>query len=146
MSRIVVGMDASDNAARALRWALRQAKLTGADLELVHAFQASDTTVLPGSARNVGDDELRQAAEQTVREALKSAQNGEASDVHCTITVAAGSPASVLCRAGEGADLVVVGARGLGGFRGLLIGSVSHQVVGHAPCPVVVVTPEARGR
>ena len=60
-----------------------------------------------------------------------------------------GQPADVLCAEAEDADLLVVGSRGLGGFRGLLLGSVSQQCVHHAPCPVVVVPPPSapgRGR
>jgi nucleotide-binding universal stress UspA family protein len=65
-----------------------------------------------------------------------------ADDVELVRTVRAGGAASVLTAEAEGADLLVVGARGLGGFRGLLLGSVSQQTVAHSPCPVVVVTRE----
>jgi len=54
-------------------------------------------------------------------------------------------PARALLEQGAGADLLVVGARGLGGFRGLLLGSVSQQVVHHATCPVVIVPDRAAG-
>jgi nucleotide-binding universal stress UspA family protein len=50
-----------------------------------------------------------------------------------------GSPAGCLLDAAKGADLLVVGQRGLGGIAGLLLGSVSHAVTHHAPCPVVVI-------
>jgi nucleotide-binding universal stress UspA family protein len=61
------------------------------------------------------------------------------SEVHVDATVAEGPAASVLVDAAEGADLLVVGSRGHGGFVGLLLGSVSQQCVTHAPCPVLVV-------
>ena len=53
-----------------------------------------------------------------------------------------GQPADVLCDEAEGSDLLVVGTRGLGGFHGLLVGSVSQQCVHHAPVPVVVIRPD----
>jgi nucleotide-binding universal stress UspA family protein len=58
--------------------------------------------------------------------------------------VAIGQAARVLCDVAAGADMLVVGARGLGGFRSLLLGSITHQVVSHAPCAVLVVVPEDR--
>jgi nucleotide-binding universal stress UspA family protein len=61
-----------------------------------------------------------------------------------TRDVRSGGAAGVLCARAQDAELVVVGARGLGGFRGLLLGSVTQQVVAHSPRPVVVVVPEDR--
>jgi nucleotide-binding universal stress UspA family protein len=144
MSRIVVGIDASDHAIRALDWALNQAALQGADVEMVCAIQAPDTAALPDLTLPVDDGEVRKAAEAVLDTALEQASAGRESTLTITRTVTVGNPAPVLCRAAEGADLIVVGARGLGGFKGLLVGSVSQQVVSHAPCPVVVVTPPRR--
>lgn len=140
MSRIVVGIDTSPDAERALKWALDEARLRDADLELVHAYPTPELTALPMVVTLPNDDELRQAAESVLDEALEAI--GGAGDVKVTRTVRAGGAASVLTQAAEGADLLVVGARGLGGFRGLLLGSVSQQAVSHSPCPVVVVTRE----
>jgi nucleotide-binding universal stress UspA family protein len=61
------------------------------------------------------------------------------SGVTATPVLVEGQPADALCAEAEGAELLVVGSRGLGGFHGLLVGSVSQQCVHHAPCPVVVV-------
>jgi nucleotide-binding universal stress UspA family protein len=144
MSRIVVGIDASDHAIRALDWALNQAALQGADVEMVCAIQAPDTAALPDLTLRVDDDELRKAAEHILDTALEQTSADRKSTLTIARTVTVGNPAPVLCRAAEGADLIVVGARGLGGFKELLVGSVSHQVVSHAPCPVVVVTPPRR--
>lgn len=139
MARIVVGVDPSKDALRALRWAVDEAEIRGATLELVHAFPTPDLMALPAVVSLPDPDELRRAAEDVLDEALDSA--GGTRDVEVVKRVIAGNAASALCEAAEGADLLVVGARGLGGFRGLLLGSVSHQVVSHSPCPVVVVGP-----
>lgn len=142
MSRIVVGLDSSEGSERALRWALDEAELRGAELELVHSFPPPEMVALPAVVTLPSDDELRKGAEEIIDQAL--ANVGGPRDVPVVRTVRSGGAASVLCEAAEGADLLVVGARGLGGFRGLLLGSVTHQVVAHAPCPVVVSVPEHR--
>ena len=142
MSRIVVGIDTSPDAERALAWALDEARLRDATLELVHAYPTPELTALPMVVTLPNDEELRAAAQSVLDDALASV--GGAGDVDVVQTVRAGGAASVLTQAAEGADLLVVGARGLGGFRGLLLGSVSQQAVAHSPCPVVVVTRERR--
>lgn len=139
MARIVVGIDGSDGSARALRWAVDEARLRGADLEVVHAYS------YPVSAAPVliepmwSSEELQRAAEEVVEEALAAVDTGGIT-VHREVVT--GGAAAMLRERAEGADLVVVGARGLGGFRGLLLGSVSQQTVTHAPCPVVTVGPD----
>ena len=76
-----------------------------------------------------------------IRDSLEAV--GGAGDVPVTTHVGAGGPASVLVETAHDADLLVIGSRGLGGFRGMLLGSVTQQVIAHAPCPVVVITPDA---
>jgi nucleotide-binding universal stress UspA family protein len=142
VGRIVVGVDASDGAVRATRWAASEAVMRGATLQLVHAFPTPELVALPSIVTLPSDDELRDAAQQVIDDTI--AEAGGVGDVEVTRTVHAGGAASVLCEVAAGADLLVVGARGLGGFRGLLLGSVTHQVVAHSPCPVVVVVPEDR--
>lgn len=142
MSRIVVGVDSSPDSRRALVWAIEEARLRDATLDLVHAYPTPDLTALPMVVTLPSDEELRGAAIAILDEVLEDV--GGADDLQITRTVRAGGAASVLTQAAEGADLLVVGARGLGGFRGLLMGSVSQQSVTHSPCPVVVVTPERR--
>ena len=138
MSRIVVGIDTSPDAERALTWALEEARLREAKLELVHAYPTPELTALPMVVTLPNDEELRAGALSVLDDTLAAV--GGAGDVEVIRTVRAGGAASVLTQAAEGADLLVVGARGLGGFRGLLLGSVSQQAVAHSPCPVVVVT------
>lgn len=142
MGRIVVGIDTSKDSHRALRWAVEEARLRDANLEVVHAYPTPDLTALPMVVTLPSDEELRVAAISILDEVL--AEVGGTEDLKVIKTVQAGGAASVLTQVAEGADLLVVGARGLGGFRGLLMGSVSQQSVTHSPCPVVVVTPEPR--
>lgn len=138
MGRIVVGIDASEPSLRALRWAVDEARLRGADLELVHAFPRPELIGMTMVVTLPSDDELRAASEQVLDEALAGV--GGVDDLTVTRRVDAGGPASVLVEAASGAELLVLGARGLGGFRGMLLGSVTQQVIAHAPCPVVVLT------
>lgn len=136
MGRIVVGIDSSADSARALRWALEEAALREAKVELVHAYPTPELVALPAIVTMPTDDELRAGAEQIVDQALEEV--GGPGEVSVSTTVRPGGSARVLCEVAEGADLLVVGARGLGGFRGLLLGSVSQQVVAHSPCPVLI--------
>jgi nucleotide-binding universal stress UspA family protein len=140
MARIVVGVDSSDTSLKALRWALAEARLRGASIEMVHAFPRPELVGMTMVVTLPSDDELREASEQVLTEALEAV--GGAGDVPVSTHVGAGGPASVLVEIGAGADLLVIGSRGLGGFRGLLLGSVTQQVIAHAPCPVVVITPD----
>lgn len=138
--RIVVGVDGSQPSLEALRWAAHQASLTGANLEAVIAWE------LPGAYGWAGlpvpdDYDFEGPAAHALDEAVDSAlPPDQARGV--TRTVVMGNAAQAVLDRAEGADLVVVGARGLGTFRSTLLGSVSHSVTLHAPCPVVVV----RGR
>lgn len=146
MGRIVVGVDGSEGAVRGLRWALDEARLRDALVELVHGYPRLEHTypnpeavLTPERGSFATEDEVRRAKRTILEECLERA--GDDGEVEVRYTVRAGGPTDVLCRAAEGAELLVVGARGLGGFRGLLLGSVSQQVIAHSPCPVVIVTP-----
>jgi nucleotide-binding universal stress UspA family protein len=140
MGRIVVGVDSSRTSLKALRWALDEARLRGSDLELVHAFPRPELVGMTMVVTLPSDDELRQASEQVISDALAAV--GGADGLTVTRHVGAGGPAGVLVEAAKDADLLVLGSRGLGGFRGMLLGSVTQQVIAHAPCPVVVLTPD----
>ncbi|GGI09497.1 universal stress protein [Egicoccus halophilus] len=144
MNRIVVGIDASEHARRALEWAFAEAELRGAELELVHAYLRPEVAYVPGMVVTdiASDSELQAAARELVEEMVGKIVPRPT--VPYEVTVQAGGAAGVLCGRAADADLAVVGARGLGGFRGLLLGSVSQQVVTHSLCPVVVVVPERR--
>ena len=132
--RVLVGVDGSDHSATALEWAVEEARLRGAALEVLHAWDvpyAAEFTF-------VGDafDAAQRSAVELVDQMLVAA-GLEPDDV--VRTVVQTSPVIALTDAAAGADLVVIGSRGRGGFAGLLLGSVSHQVSRHADVPVVVV-------
>lgn len=141
MAKIIVGVDASEHATRAVRWAVEEARLRGADLEVVHAVHQPDIAAMPAVLPMPTYDQLEQAGHELVDELLAGVDTG---DLTVTRDVRSGGAAGVICSRAADADLVVVGARGLGGFRGLLLGSVTQQVVAHSPRPVVVVVPEDR--
>jgi nucleotide-binding universal stress UspA family protein len=129
---VTVGIDGSPGAHAALRWACDEARKRDAILRVVHAWsyldqhRRFDAHYGEADARRVIDDAL---------EALGS----DAAGVDLESCTPNDLPVRALLDAAIGSDLLVVGARGIGGFKGLLLGSVSHQVAQHAPCPVVIV-------
>jgi nucleotide-binding universal stress UspA family protein len=144
MPGIVVGIDGSHHATRALEWALKEAALQRTPLAVltVHSVPAS-----PWSGNPVlmgGDSEDREkmlhAAEALTRKVTDQLDGSRPESL--TVRAISGFPAKELIEASRDADLVVVGSRGAGGFAKLLVGSVGSQVVEHAHCPVVVVPSE----
>jgi|SRR5579862_9734026 len=129
---IVVGVDRSEPSRKALRWAVDEASLRHADVHVVHCYWAYPMLlagVTPGTAD--ASEILRSFIVETV---------GDRTDVEIKPVPIQGRQASVaLIDEASGADLLVVGSRGEGGFSGLLLGSVSQQCSHHAPCPLVVV-------
>lgn len=137
--RIVVGVDGSPSSAQALRWAIGQAALTGSVVEAVCAWQYP---VSYGWAVTMEDTDMESLARETLEKSIAAARDaGESVEVRPLVVEQ--NAARALLDAAEGADLLVVGSRGHGGFAGLLLGSVSQHCVHHAPCPVVVVRDEA---
>ncbi|MEU8238984.1 universal stress protein [Actinoplanes missouriensis] len=134
---IVVGVDGSPSATDALRWAADQARLTGARLHAVTAWQLP---VYYGWAPlDTFDDDLAAAAGKVLSGAVREVLGDNAIDSEVVESVVAGHPAQVLIDASARAALLVIGSRGHGAFAEALLGSVSHQCVQHAACPVVVV-------
>jgi nucleotide-binding universal stress UspA family protein len=136
MGRIVVGVDGSEESKAALRWAVEEARLRGATVRAVCAWSLPHVAgpgfaFLPG-----GIEEFRRDAEGVLDAAIAEV-GSEGVDVERAAVE--GGAADVLVQAAQGADLLVVGSRGHGGFAGLLLGSVSQQCAHHAPCPVVIV-------
>lgn len=145
--RIVVGVDGSHGSRAALEWAIGEAQVRASSVHIVVVWQYPRAT--SSSAWGLGMDpspDVQEAvaaasAEVASRLGLKASAQG---DVATTWEAIEGNPARALLAASEHADLLVVGSRGHGAFVGALLGSVSHQVVAHARCPVVVVpTPPA---
>jgi nucleotide-binding universal stress UspA family protein len=132
---IVVGVDGSETSHRALDWALEEGRARKAGVEVVHAWNVPALAVPALTNAYCPFDD---AARRIVKKALEQADTSGLS-MPVRPVARRGSGAEVIVRLADGADLVVVGSRGLGGFKGLLLGSVSHQVTHHAPCPVVVV-------
>jgi nucleotide-binding universal stress UspA family protein len=142
MARIVVGIDGSEAATEALRWAIGEAKLRGATIDAIDAWNYPYVAV-PGA--NVP---LHPRADQAidVEEELERALAAvDASNSGVTINpvVTEGVPAAVLCEAAADADLLVIGAGGRHSMRERLLGSVGQDVLHSSPCPVVVVRPPA---
>ncbi|MFG2041854.1 universal stress protein [Dactylosporangium sp. NPDC048998] len=132
--RILVGIDAAHDADRALRFAFEQASARHTGLTAVHAHAARGRMHTPGhEPGDPREDERRALAESTC------VWSGRYPDVDVQRAVVNGAPAAVLTELSAGAELLVVGSRGHGGFTGMLLGSVSQAVVRHAECPVAVV-------
>jgi nucleotide-binding universal stress UspA family protein len=145
VSRIVVGVDGSEGAVQALRFAIEEARIRGAELRAVSAWHVPPAVYGTGWAPASTDlDEFRKLAEASLRESVEEAGATEAG-IEVTPVVREGHPVDLLLAESEGAALLVLGTRGLGGFKGLLLGSVSQQCAHHAPCPVVIVPPRRHG-
>ncbi len=141
---VVVGYDGSQGADAALHVALEEARRRDATLRVVAAWHVPPplvgTSVAPSSTALLGE-EFRLALTEAV-DAAVAALREHAAGVEIESVVVEGQPVSVLTGEAAGADLLVVGSRGLGGFRELLLGSVSHQCAQHAACPVLIVPPQ----
>jgi nucleotide-binding universal stress UspA family protein len=135
--RIVVGIDGSESAGDALRWAVNQAKLTGATVEALYVWDPGVLVAL-GVPPLLDWEPLREAAQARPGEIVEQTV-GRDSGVRILTKTVMGNPAEVLVEHSTKADLLVVGSRGLGGLKGMLLGSVGHHTAAHSHCPVVVV-------
>ena len=139
-NRIVVGIDGSKCAEDALRWAIEEARLHRARLEVVYAWRYPAFAVSPTAAPVISRDDLERSAEQLIKDTLA---DEDVDDLDVTVLPIGAPAAMALIDRSDGAELVVVGSRGRGGFTSLMLGSVSQQVVAHAHCPVVVIRGES---
>ncbi|MFE2754859.1 universal stress protein [Actinosynnema sp. NPDC059335] len=139
---IVVGVDGSESALTAVRWAAEEAVRVRVPLELVHAYalpvHAYPEMVMTGP-------EVQEAFEEQGRQWLEQAAASVRDLVPDPKTsIVARQPSAAMVDASRDARLVVLGSQGLGGFSGLVVGSVAVAVATHGECPVVVVRGEAR--
>jgi nucleotide-binding universal stress UspA family protein len=138
MSTIVVGLDGSTGARDALAFALHEAQLRSARVRVVAAWQVPGAVY--AGTYGLGDPQLPSRLEQDARDnATRALADADVDGVEVCTVVREGSPAHVLLEEAVDAELLVLGSRGLGGFRGLLLGSVSQQCTHHTPCPLVIV-------
>ncbi len=133
---VVVGVDGSGPGARALGWALDEARARGTGLRAVHAWTAPFVGGYPFGAAGFDLEVIEQGAGQLLEETLADA---DTSGVAVVPVLACSSGAAALLKEADGASIVVVGSRGRTGLSRLLLGSVSNQVVQHASGTVVVV-------
>ncbi|WP_031103728.1 universal stress protein [Streptomyces sp. NRRL S-146] len=137
--RVVVGVDGSPASHAALRWAAHHARMVGGAVEAIYVW---DTPSARGWSGPVVDPDfdLEQARERFARE-LRAVFPGE-QPPRLQEHLVQGDPSEALIQASEGAELLVVGRRGIGGFARAMLGSVSQRCAQHAACPVVVVRQE----
>ena len=138
MGQIVVGVDGSEGSHQALQWAAREASLRGATLDVIHAYEPSTKSIesisSPGQAEQVLNAP-RESAEALLARLLDGLSGVDA-EGHA---IESHNPAEALVEKSRNADMLVVSSRGLGGFKSLMLGSVSQQCAHHAECPVVII-------
>jgi nucleotide-binding universal stress UspA family protein len=138
---VVVGIDGSEGASPALAFALDEAKLRGEPLRIVSAWEIppleyAGATFVPTPDLVAGAEEH---ATGVIRRALETL--GADTGVEIETVAVQGHPASVLVEQAADATLLVVGSRGLGGMKSILLGSVSQAAAHQATCPVAIVPP-----
>jgi nucleotide-binding universal stress UspA family protein len=146
MPGILVGIDGSEQSRQALKWAVAEAGTWRLPLRVLTIHQivagyAGGGVMYPGDHTLVED--TRKAAQRETDEVLDALEE-ESRPPAVTVTATGGLPGEELLHAAEDADMVVVGARGAGGFKRLLVGSVASQLVHHAHCPIVIVPLDER--
>jgi len=138
MNRIVVGIDGSEASQRALHWAVEEARAHGATVAAVHGWLGPAAAMYSLGAIPIDPDLFREAAREVLDKAIASIDDADLVKP-LEAKLVEGGASHVILEEALDADLVVVGSRGRGGFAGLLLGSVSQQVVHHATCPVLVI-------
>jgi nucleotide-binding universal stress UspA family protein len=141
MPGIIVGVDGSDRSRQALEWAINEAGVRHAPLTVLTVSEELTGGYWGGPVFPADLDRTKQAQEaaqvETDKVLHKVGEGGKPASV--TVRAVTGIPAEELLHASADADMIVVGSRGAGGFKRLLLGSVSTQITHHAHCPVVVI-------
>lgn len=143
--RIVVGVDGSEGSRRALQWAIEEAALRRARLEAVTVWESpydfGEVFYFP-----VDEQKLADAARTLLVDTVEAVRSEVGPAVEVEPVTLDGDAAARLCELSVDADLLVVGARGHGGFAGLVLGSVSSKCAHHSRCPIVIVPGHGRRR
>lgn len=141
INTIIVGVDGSDSSRAALHWAYAEAAHHGASITAVSTWHPPAMPMAPPYGSLPPEDYGAQPKKDALALLEKFTSELETRDpaVDVRTSIEEGNPAKVLIERSKGADLLVVGSRGHGGFAGMLLGSVSQHLVAHADCPVVVV-------
>jgi nucleotide-binding universal stress UspA family protein len=135
---VVVGLDGSPGSAHALRWAVREGRLHGSPVTAVTAWGIGDRQELDGDPNSFDSTASERHARAALDRYVEDAVGPDAAE-HIARRAICGLPSSVLLGAAAGASLLVLGARGRGGFRGLLLGSVSQQCLHHTTTPLAII-------
>lgn len=146
--RIVVGVDDSEQAAAALRWALAEGALRGATVEVVHSWSPPLSALPFGATLVIPVDEaaIDSAARASVDELVDAAlAEMDQRPPEVLRTILPGGPATTLVEVSEDADMLVVGSHGRSGLSRLMLGSVAMACVNHAACPVVIIRAAGEG-
>jgi nucleotide-binding universal stress UspA family protein len=139
---VLVAVDGSDSSERSLLWAAREAARRGSPLTVVHCYYWPSSGLGAMDAIGFLMDGLAKDSAEILSKA-EAAVHREAPEVEVVVESHLGAPVATLVDMSSRFDLVVVGSRGLGGFKGMLLGSVSTGVVANALCAVVVVRGES---
>ncbi len=144
--RIVVGVDGSESSRRALRFALRHALLVDASVEVVNSWEVplpQDSESQATDARSLHEEVFDRQSEEIVAGVLAEVIDDETEDLDISAVRMQSDPVKALLDAGREAELIVVGSRGRGGVRGLVMGSTSQEVLRQARVPVAVLPPHS---
>jgi nucleotide-binding universal stress UspA family protein len=136
---VVVGVDGSELSEDAIEHAFDEAALRGAELMAIHTWSDADTETVFSEARMRFEWEPLEEAEQRVLAERMAGWQERYPDVRVQRVVERDRPRHQLLERSRGAQLMVVGSRGRGGFRGMLMGSTSQALLHHAECPVMVI-------
>ena len=147
MPGIIVGIDGSGHSRLALDWAIHEAAVRHAPLTVLTVHQVASSIWTAHPVEYPGDEALtadvRKAAQDETDDALRAVAE-DARPPEVNVAAIPGFPAEAILGMAKDADMIVVGSRGVGGFKKLLMGSVATQVTHHAHCPVVVIPAEDR--
>ena len=147
MPGIIVGIDGSGHSRRALDWAIHEAAVRHTPLTVLTVHRAVSSFWTAAAVEYPGDEELTADARKVAQEETDLALEGltaQARPPEVTVLAVPGFPAEAILNMAKDADMIVVGSRGAGGFKKLLMGSVATQVTHHAHVPVVVIPAEDR--